>query len=549
MRHVHSYALLFFIPSLALAQSNSVTLTLAEALNIAAGKSEQVQIAEAGVRRATAEVRRARSQFLPQLNSFAGYTRTLASEFNAIFGSSQQQQPACPPLAANPMAPVSERVAELERFLLCGGPSTSPFGGGNLGSLPFGRTNVWNLGLNFAQAAYAGGRLRAQSRLAEAGREIARIQVDSTNAQFLLDVTQSFYDTALAHRLLQIAEANLAEAERTLEFTELGFKVGRLPEFDVLRAAVTRRNQQPEIARRRAALQQSGMRLRQLLDIPMGTNLTIADELSATDLPIPQPFADRFNAIIDPVQTAGSRAPVRQAASVVRQREASADIARGQRLPTVSLGSDYGLVAYPSGFLPTSTNQFRNNWTLGFNVSLPLFTGGRIRAEIEAAEATVDEARAQRQLTHELAVLDSSVALNQLQTAREEWEASSGTVDQATRALEIARLRYSQGISNQLELDNARVAVLQARANRAQAARDLQVMRATIALLPLLPLSGVQQAPGQPTAPIRNQQQAQPGVFQQQQPANVLQTPAGGASSLQQGGGAAGGAVGAGRRF
>lgn len=176
-----SYALVL-LPAIAFAQGDTVTLTLSDALNMAAGKSEQVRIAQAGVRRATAEIRRARSQFLPQLNSALGYTRTLASEFNAFNNSNQQQQPTCAPLAVNAGAPAAERLSELERFLLCGGPSTSPFSG--LGSLPFGRTNSWNLGLNFAQAAYAGGRLRAQSRLAQAGADIARIQVDSTNAQF-----------------------------------------------------------------------------------------------------------------------------------------------------------------------------------------------------------------------------------------------------------------------------------------------------------------------------------------------------------------------------
>ena len=46
-------------------------------------------------------------------------------------------------------------------------------------------------------------------------------------------------------------------------------------------------------------------------------------------------------------------------------------------------------------------------------------------------------------------------------------------------------------MSTQLELSDARLLLQQAQANRAQAARDLQVARARIALLPDLPLGTV----------------------------------------------------------
>ena len=70
------------------------------------------------------------------------------------------------------------------------------------------------------------------------------------------------------------------------------------------------------------------------------------------------------------------------------------------------------------------------------------------------------------------------------------WEASAGTVQQAQRAYEIAEIRYREGLSTQLELSDARLLLVQAQANRAQAGRDLQVARVHVALLPDLPLAG-----------------------------------------------------------
>ena len=69
------------------------------------------------------------------------------------------------------------------------------------------------------------------------------------------------------------------------------------------------------------------------------------------------------------------------------------------------------------------------------------------------------------------------------------WQASAGTEEQATRAYQIAEIRYREGISTQTELNDLRIQQAQAQVNRAQAARDLQVARIRLALLPALPLT------------------------------------------------------------
>ena len=63
-----------------------------------------------------------------------------------------------------------------------------------------------------------------------------------------------------------------------------------------------------------------------------------------------------------------------------------------------------------------------------------------------------------------------------------------GRSSRPNRAYEIADVRYGAGVSTQLELSDARVQRQQAEANRALAARDLQVARARVALLPDLPV-------------------------------------------------------------
>jgi outer membrane protein TolC len=454
-------------------------LTLAEAIRIASEQSESVQIARAGESRAEAGIRQAGSQKLPQVSFTGSYARTLASEFSSAF---EQSGPICDPFFLDTTRPLENRVAEIERAASCG----SLAGGGlDFSNLPFGQKNIYQLGFTFSQALYAGGRITAQERQATLTRETATLTTSLTQAQLALDVTRAFYDAALADRLVTIAESVHAQAAATYEQTRLAYDAGRQPEFELLRAQVARDNQRPTVIRRRADRDVAYVRLRQVLDLPEGAPLLLDVDLEDAALPPPLPFAEAL--------AAGRAGPapeplsLRQARAAVELREAAVTIARAERLPAVSLNSSLSGVGYPgNGVFPTP-GDFRANWSAGASVQLPLFSGGRLKAGELSAQADLTEARARLQQTRELIALDRTTALQDLQAAEAVWEASAGTVQQAQRAYEIAELRNREGLSTQLELSDSRVSLEIAQANRAQAARDVQVARARVALLPGLP--------------------------------------------------------------
>lgn len=173
-------------------------------------------------------------------------------------------------------------------------------------------------------------------------------------------------------------------------------------------------------------------------------------------------------------------------ATTVQLRAAAVDAVKAQRMPSVALTSNYGRVAYPSNIVLPTFN--RTNWTVGVNVQVPILTGGRQRGGEIAAQADLDQIRLRLRQVEELAALDTRTALAELIAARAAWEATAGTVEQANRAFELAGIRYQAGVATQLELSDARLLLQLAEANRAQAARDLQIARARAALLPDLPL-------------------------------------------------------------
>ncbi len=460
-------------------------LTLDKAIDIALGASEQIAIATAGVTSAEGAVRQAHSERLPQLFGSASYDRTLASEFSGLFDGGTS----CLPLQADPTAPLVDRVAELERAFGC--PSTG-FGGGTNGDdgldeLPFGQKNIYRFGLSFTQALYAGGRIAATERQARLRRDNAALTLSSTRAQNVLDVSQAFYDAALADRLVRIAEETYEQADRAFAQATAQHDAGRISEFEALRARVSRDTLQPDIVRARATRQVAYLRLKQLLDLPLNAQLSLAAGLEDRLLPPPERFAAQLSAA-EAEAALPERVTVTQAANEVSAADAAVAVARSQRLPNVSLRSDYGLVAYP-GTLP-SIDDWRTNWTVGVGLSIPVFTGGRLAADEAIARAGALQAQAQLRLARELAALDTESVRQELQASRAAWAASGATIEQAARAYEIAELRFKEGISTELELSDARLQLAQAEATRARAARDLQVQRIRFALLPYLPLGG-----------------------------------------------------------
>jgi outer membrane protein TolC len=463
-------------------------ITLDDALQLAEPNSEQVTIAEAGVTRAESEQKRAHSEWLPQLSASASYDRALASEFSGLFDTTG---PACTPLTIDTQAPLQDRVAEIERALRDCPPSGGFFGGGGDDdgeALPFGRANTYRVNLAFSQNVYTGGRLQAQDARARLGRENAALTLTSTRAQLALDVAQAYFDAVLSDRLVTIAEATLAQAGSTAEQVRQQREAGRIAEFDLLRAQVSRDSQRPEVIRRRNARDLAYLRLKQLLELPLDTPIQLVANLEDPILPPPSTrLADAIAAAESGAAASRARTAVTQAGNDVQQREAGVRIARAQRLPSVSVSSAYGRVAYPGG-LP-AFGDFRTNWTVGATAQVPIFTGGRLKADEAAARADLAETRARLQLSRELATLEDASSRLQLADARAAWEATAGVVQQAQRAYEIAELRYREGLSTQLELSDARLLLQQAQANRVQAARDVQLARVRLALLPDLPLS------------------------------------------------------------
>lgn len=463
--------LLLVMPAAAGAQqpvrtAAEVSLSLADALRLVAQKSENVRIAEAGVTRARGQQRQANSQLLPQLNGVASYQRAIQSQFEAI----------------------SERFAS---------DTGGGGGGGGIEDSPLARIfaapNTALLQVNATQNIFTAGRVSAARAGADAARRAADIGLTSSQAQATLDAAQAYFDAVAADRMLAIAESSLVLTERSLAQTELARQVGTAAEFDLKRARVARDNQRPLVIQARGNRTTAFLMLKQLLDLPLAAPLMLTtpirdDSTVVADLMSSVTLADDRS--ITPDTSVSARSTVLQAEAQLEAQRSALRAARLARFPSVQLASTYQRFAYPPDgtFLPSALDLYFPNWTVSLGMSFPIFAGGRIGGDRMVAQANVIESEQRLQQAREGAQLDALLALTQLEQAQSSYLASAGNDAQAEQAYRIAEVRFSEGISTQLELTETRVQLEQARLQRVTAARDLEIARLRLALLKDLPL-------------------------------------------------------------
>ena len=187
------------------AATDTVALSLDDAVRRAASQSEEVRLAQREVDLAAAQVTVARSQALPQVNGRVNYTRTFRSPFQgggiAVPDSLQ--------FSPDSTLSLAERVSYIERNAALAGLSGI---GGLFGNLPFGQANAYTAALSGTQLLYAGGRVGAALDIAADYQEIARLNLVERSADVELQVRTAYYRAALADELVTISRAAVEQA-------------------------------------------------------------------------------------------------------------------------------------------------------------------------------------------------------------------------------------------------------------------------------------------------------------------------------------------------
>jgi outer membrane protein TolC len=155
------------------------------------------------------------------------------------------------------------------------------------------------------------------------------------------------------------------------------------------------------------------------------------------------------------------------------------NVARAEAYPTLALRFDLTRRSSSQDLLPED-EDFSQSALAALEVDFPIFDGRRTQGQTLQARADYVEAQEQYRALERDVDLDVLDSWQSVQAATEAVEATRATEEQARRAHEIALVRFRNGLSTQLELDEAEQSVVEAELNAAQALHDHMVARAQL---------------------------------------------------------------------
>lgn len=437
-------------------------LSLEEAVRMALRNNRQLEDARLGLEGAEGLVREAWGSVYPKLDLNASYTRNLtvpATFLPAIFFD--------PDAGPDELAPIR-----------------------------FGADNNWNLQLYAEQPLFQAGVFLGVGA-AERYRALQNETVRGRAQEIGTRVRTAYYDVLLAQEGLRLSENSLTRVEQTLGETRAMFDAGLASEYDVLRLQVEKSNLEPNVRRSRNAVAAATRTLAVELGLEPSDTLRLEGSLTGVDLDVlAEGRAGRAGfALASAGAGAGASAKdilqrAREERSDLRQLELTESLRQTELrveqvgyLPTVTLFGTYSINAQGNGspnFFGESSAQRAYGRQVGIQVSLPLFAGFQRPARIDQKRAALQQARTQLQLAEAQAEHEIETLFDQRQESLQRAEAQRAAVQQAQRGYDIARAQYREGISGQLEVTDAELALRQSEYNYAQAVYDYLVARAQL---------------------------------------------------------------------
>jgi len=163
------------------------------------------------------------------------------------------------------------------------------------------------------------------------------------------------------------------------------------------------------------------------------------------------------------------RPDIRAAEQQLVAANANIGEARAAFYPRITLTGFYGHQTAALSDLFTGATRV---WQFGPSITVPIFTGGRLRANLKFAEARFQEFVLNYQQTVQEAFRDVSDGLIAYQRTREFREKQQQRTEAHRAATELANVRYTGGVAsylevlyNEQELFDAELELAQARRN------------------------------------------------------------------------------------
>lgn len=290
-----------------------------------------------------------------------------------------------------------------------------------------------------------------QRRNWKAAKETERATVLSakdTRELVVLAAGGTYLQTVATAARVASQQAQVNNAQAIYNQAVVRKQAGTNARIEVTRSLVEFQTEQQRLSSLEADLRKQKISLARIVGLPLDRELNLTDPLNFETTSIPDVAAGVQRAL-------QHRADVQAADAQVRAAEQQVSAAHGERYPSVTLGGDYGVL----GPNPTSTHGV---FAVTGAVNVPVWQGGRVRGDIQQAEATLHQRQAELADQRGRVEQDVRTALIELQTALGQVKLAESNRNYANDTLSQARDRFSAGVATTVEVVQAQEQVASA---------------------------------------------------------------------------------------
>jgi outer membrane protein len=325
---------------------------------------------------------------------------------------------------------------------------------------------IYDAGFSFTLPLYRGGRLDRSVTVAELRKAVSEDILRMNRQELIYNLTSTFYKILQLDMLHQANAETVKQLEAHRKNVGLFYQAGTVPKIDLLKTetGLAHANQAELISRNN--LNSAYEVLKTLMGVEdMSRNISVVEG------PVEN---DGCLSLEENLSRALEKRPDYQAlAKRLRISEERVSIARGKRLPSLNLVGEF---TERSG----TDMDFKENWAVGLRLTLPLFEGGSISADVNKAKRDMIKTKEdERSLRLEIikSVRDASFGI---ENAAKRIDAAGTAIDSAKEALRIEQLRYQTGAGTSTDVIDAQEALLRAETDYYQARYDKAIALAAL---------------------------------------------------------------------
>jgi outer membrane protein TolC len=294
--------------------------------------------------------------------------------------------------------------------------------------------------VSFTQSVY-NAELRNEYRARKSDEQASILSVRDSRDVVVFAVGLAYMQVIAGAARVETAKAQLASARELDQQTANQVKNEVSPEIDSLRAQVERQSAEQRLTDAINQLDKDKLALARIIGLAVDQDFALSDSLAYHPL-----SGMTFETATE--EALRSRADLRSAQASVEAATFTVRAEKTQRLPVLSVSANYGGAG-------SNVGNFNQVYTISSNISVPIYTGGRIRADVQQAQADLARREAEYEDLKGRVTYDVRVAWLDLGASDSAVKVADRNRSLAQRALTQSRDRYTNGVTNYLEVVQA----------------------------------------------------------------------------------------------